>query len=164
MSMKREELDLSIDENDLLNEWKSQASMMLDYGIMLADALQEQDEAKARLSVVTAELDNDIRKDPDAYDIGKITEAAIFASIPVQPEHKVATKALDAARHECRVLQAVVDALAHRKSALQGMTELFMRQWYADPKSAGQPAELREAANSGPPTKTINRRTRRPAE
>ena len=154
-------LDLSIDENNLPEEWKGQALLMFDYGIRLADAMQEADETKAQLAVVAAELNRDIRESPAEYDVLKITEATIANAINEQPEHKQATKRCNAARHNVRVVQAVVEALAHRKAALKGMTELFMRQWYADPKSSEQPSELRQAA-AGPPTKIVTtRRTRR---
>ena len=157
----RAELDLSIDENNMLNEWQGQAAMMLDYGIHLADAMQEEDEARAKLAVVAAELDRDIRDDPEAYSMTKATETTVANAIAEQLEHKQATKKLNAARHKVRVMRAAVDALSHRKSALQGMTDLFLRQWYADPKSAEQPTELRRAAE-GPPTKPIRgRRTRK---
>lgn len=145
-------LDLSVDENNLLAEWKGQAAMMLEYGILLADAMEEEDTARATLAVKAAELEQDIRNNPADFDITKLTEAAVTAAIPVQPEHKVATKKLNAARHRVRIYRAAVDALAHRKSTLQGMTDLWLRQWYADPKSEAQPQELREAAAN---TKTI---------
>lgn len=161
------ELNLTVDENNLLNEWKGQAALMLEYGTLLADAMQEEDEAKAALAVKAAELERDIRSDPGAYDVERITETAVAAAIPVQPDHAVAMKKLNKARHGVRVLRAAVDALAHRKSTLQGMTDLWLRQWYADPTSTAQPGELRAAADGGPPTKAIKtgrRRVRRPKE
>jgi len=159
------ELNLTIDENNLLNEWKDQAAMMLDYGIQFADAMQARDEAKAKMSVVAAEVERDIRTDPDAFGLSKVTEAVVASTIVAQPEHKKALKEFNKACHGCLVLQAAVTALAHRKSSLQGMTDLFLRQWYADPTSAEQPKELREAATGGPPTKSIvtRRRKRRAA-
>lgn len=162
--METHELNLAIDENNLLNEWKGQAAMMLDYGIQLADAMQEEDEAKARLTVVAAEVERDIRANPDEFDIPKLTEAAVVAAVPVQPEHQVATKKLNDARHKVRILRAAVDALAHRKSSLQGMTDLFLRQWYADPTSSEQPTELREAAAERPMKAATTRRRKRTSE
>lgn len=166
--MERDDLrlELSIDENNLLNEWKGQASLMLDYGIQLADAMQARDEAKAQLSVVAAEMETDIRNNPDEFDLEKVTEAVVAATVLLQPEHRKATKTYNKTCHECRKLQAVVDAISHRKSALQGMTDTFLRQWHADPRSTEQPRELREAAMSGPPTRSVavRRRKRRAVE
>ena len=159
----RVELNLHIDENNLLNEWRGQANLMLDYGIRLADAMQEEDEAKAALAVIVAGLDRDIRDAPDQYGLVKVTETTVTNAIPEQPEHKTALKKLNEARYQVRVFRACVDALAHRKSALGGMTDLFLRQWFADPSSSEQPPELREAVGAGPPSgKPAGRRRRRP--
>lgn len=150
----RTKLDLSIDENNLLHEWKNQATLMFDYNVQLADAMQEEAEAKAALAVTAAELDRAIRAAPEDYEITKVTETTIFNAIMEQQEHIDATAAHLEARHSTHILQAAVNAIEHRKSSLKGMTDLFLRQWYADPKSNEQPAELREAA-AGPPTKMI---------
>ena len=64
----RAELNAPIDEQNLLHEWKGQAALMLEYGIQLADAMQEADEAKAALAVKAAELARDIRANPADYD------------------------------------------------------------------------------------------------
>ncbi|RKZ05952.1 hypothetical protein DRQ25_15020 [Candidatus Fermentibacteria bacterium] len=159
----RAELNAPIDENNLLHEWKGQAALMLEYGIQLADAMQEADEAKAKLAVVAAELARDIRDDPVAYGIAKATESTVPNAVLEQPEHKVALKRLNAAWHTVRVLKAAENSLAHRKSTLQGMTDLFLRQWYADPTSPDQPAPLKDAAREKG-GKTVTRRTRRRAK
>lgn len=159
----RDELKLLVDENNLLEEWQGQASMMLDYGIRLADARQEEDECRAALAVVVSELDRDIREDPEKYGLPKVTDSIINNAIPGQPKHKKAMSLLNKARHEVRVLQAVVDALDHRKRTLQGMTDLWLRQWYADPKSSAQPEDLRTAGGGCAPAKTIPGRRKRRA-
>ena len=158
------ELNLAIDESNLLNEWKGQAQMMLTYGIKQADAMQEEDEAKARLDVVKANLDGRIRADPGTFGIGKVTEAGISAVILTQPSFKKATEEYQKARHEVLMVRAAVDALGHRKSALQGMTDLFLRQWFADPKTPEQPSELRQAASPMKGKEIPGRKVRRREE
>lgn len=159
----REELVLTIDENNLLNEWKGQAALMLEYSIQLADAMQEEDEAKARLGMVTAKLDRSIRAEPEQFGLAKATETVVANAINGHKSYVGALEELNEARYRARVLRGAVDAIAHRKASLQGMTDLWLRQWYADPKSSEQPAELREAANgppTQPPARRIQRRTR----
>lgn len=135
---KTEDLDLSIDENNLAEEWQGQASLMLEYSVRLADAMQEADEAKANLAVVTADIEMDIRANPEEYGLAKLTEAGVLAAIPQQEAHEMATKTVNTTRHAVRVYQGAVDALSHRKAALQGMTDLYMRQWFADPTQRDQ--------------------------
>lgn len=136
-----DELDLSIDENNLDAEWQRQPVLLWEYGRELADYIQEAEEAKSALAVVTAELEMEIRNNPDAFDIPKVTEAAVQAAIPRQPEHIAASTTLQKAKHAARVYQAAVDAITQRKAALQGMTELYMRQWYADPEMRATEAD-----------------------
>ena len=162
MSDMREELDLSIDENNLVNEWNGQANTMLDYGVRLADAMLTEDEAKAALALTDARLNREIRAAPDDYGLAKATESTVPNAVAEQPEHATAVQELNEAKYETRILKAAVEALGNRKSALQGMTDLFLRQWFADPRSREQPEELRTATRTGPMTKTITgRRNRR---
>jgi len=157
----RAELDLSIDEQNLMNEWQGQASLMLDWGIRLADAQQQEDEAKAYLAAVTAEIDSKIRANPTNYDVVKVTETTVSNTIIEQQSHVTATNEYLEAKHEKNMLQAAVNAISHRKSSLQGMSDLFLRQWHADPKSPVQPIELQEAAKTITKKKIAGRRTRR---
>ena len=156
--MNSEELRVDIDENGLLEEWRGQASLMFAYGTRLADARAVEDAARVAVDVVKAELDRDIRESPDMFGVAKPTESAVAAAVLCQGGYQRAVEKLNAARHEVRLLGAAVDAISHRKAALQGITDLFLRQWYADPKSGAQPRELREAAAGGPPTKVIKQR------
>lgn len=162
-------LSLSIDENNLLLEWKTQPALMLEYGIRLADALQEEDEARAAAAIVSAKLDKEIRDNPEDFGVAKITESAILAAVQTHPRNIEAQETLMAARCDARVYKAAVDALAHRKSALQGMTDLYLRQWFADPArhgqgdDAGAPRPSR-AVGAEPPGPPPGRRVRRVAE
>jgi len=160
----RQELRLAIDENNLLDEWKSQAAMMLDVGIRLADAMQEEDEARAALALADAEVDKAIRMDPPYYGVTKITETTVANAILQQSEHIENLEVLHRAKHAVRLLRAAQDALAHRKSSLQGMTDLWLRQWFADPKSSDQPAPLRAAAGRGGGKPKPARKRRRATE
>ena len=128
------DLDLSIDPENITEAWEDQPAKMLEYSILSADAEHAVDEAKARLSLVDAQLEADIRTNPSGYGLAKTTEAAIASAVAGAETHKEASDALIEARHFARIYKAAVDALSHRKAALQGMTDLFMRTWYADPK------------------------------
>jgi len=155
------ELRLDIDQNDMLNEWRGQASMMLRYGMLLADAQMAEDHARASLDVARATTEQDVRSHPRRYGIEKVTEAVVTAAVSTSDVCREAEARRIEAAHEVRMLRAVVDALAHRKSALSGITDLFLKQWHADPSSGSHPQELRDAAKS---TKKVipGRKVRRP--
>lgn len=159
--MSKPDLNLEVDENNLIDAWKSQAAMMLDYGIQLADAMQEEDEARAGLDVTRARIEQGVRANPEQFVGGKVTESVVAAAVTLHPECTRAEQHRINAAHKARILKAVVEALSHRKSTLQGMTDLHRMEYYADPKSSDQPQELRASAKSGPPTKIIPGRKKR---
>jgi len=127
------ELRLEIDSLKLDEEWLNQPKMRQLWGEKLADAQLELDDAKSSLAVVTAELDNEIRSDPDIYGIKKITESAIASAIPRNELHQRAMKKLNKARHQVNVLQAAVEALEHRRAALKSLVELHGQDYFAVP-------------------------------
>jgi len=144
--MKNEdiELDISIDPNELDREWISQPKLYFRYASMLADAKRDLDAAKVELDLTQAELDQSIRSDPEAFDIGKVTEAAIKAAIPTQKEYRKAAKALSNAKHLVDVLTAAVGALDHRKTALSKLVDLFLASYFAKPKASENARERME--------------------
>lgn len=150
-----EELDITIDEHNLVVEWKRQSELMFTWGLRLADAILVVDEAKARLGVVVAELGREIREDPAAYGLQKATESTVPAAVLEQPEHIMALKKYNKAKYRVKVLQGAIESIDNRKASLKGMTDLFNRQWFADPTTSEQPEELRTAS------KTVTRRKRR---
>jgi hypothetical protein len=127
------ELRLEIDELRLDEEWLHQPKMRQIWGEKLADAQLELDEAKSVLAVVVAELDNDIRSDPESHGVKKITESAVSSAIPRSDVHQRAVKKLNKARHAVNVLQAAVDGLEHRKRALTSLVELHGQDYFATP-------------------------------
>lgn len=149
-------MDLQVDPNALPEQWQQQPALMLEYGTALADAQRAEDEAKAELAVVQARLSRDIRDNPGAFGLGRATDAAVADVMPSQCAYIEARTAVTEARHHARVCKAVVDALSHRKAALQGCTDLWLRQWYAEPKATEPPAPKDDT-----PKATIGGRKRR---
>lgn len=154
-------LDLSVDEAQLTEQWGEQPALMLEYGLLLADAEDDVDNTKARLGQVSAELETDIRNNPTDYGIMKVTEAAIAAAVPQQKDYISAVEDHNNAKSDARHLRAVVDALSHRKAALQGKTELFQRQWFAERKGGGSTDGGVDMTAPPVHTQVISRRTPR---
>lgn len=136
-------LRIEIDENNLPDEWRDQPAQMLRHGTLLAEAQRDEDAARARLDLVRATIERDVRARPRRHGLDKPTEAAVAAAVVCSPEYQEAEKARAEASHRVRVFRAACDALAHRKSALQGMTDLFLRQWYADPVEGRMGREMK---------------------
>jgi len=159
--MAGDKLRIEIDENDLATEWQNQASAVLHYNTLLAGAVHDYDIARARLGVVVAELDRDIRDAPEDYGLPKATDAIMSNAIAGQPEHQIALKKVNEAKHRVGVLRAACDALEHRKRSLQGMTDLWLRQWYSDPTTRDEPTPNTPGGGKGGDGAKRNERRRR---
>ena len=66
-------LDVNIDETALDVELLEQPILMKKYGDVVSEARKELDYMKEQLDAVKAELSKEIRADPDAFGLGKIT-------------------------------------------------------------------------------------------
>jgi len=138
------ELVFGIDKNLLDDEWLNQPKLYFNWAVQLEDARAELDSIKAEFDVVQADLDLDIRANPDKYgelpkdavEKGKITEKMVAASLVMQPEYKNAQQAVFTAKHRVGVLQAAVNALDHRKRALEKLVDLHGQKYFATPRAS----------------------------
>lgn len=132
---RSEEYDsvITIDEFALDREWLNQPQLFMQFALELADAKHVFAERKARVDVVKAELELAIRQSPEAYKIAKVTEATILATILTQDAYSKAVRLMNKARHKVDVLQAVVDALDHRKRTLENLVTLHMANYFSKP-------------------------------
>lgn len=129
------ELDISVDENALDREWVGQPRLFFRYAAKLADARRDSEQAKTEVELVKAELELAIRSSPEKFELAKITEAAVTATVLSQGEYgRVRQASLDA-KHTVDVLEAAVTALEHRKRALEGLVQLRLANYYSSPKA-----------------------------
>jgi len=126
-----------IDINRLDEEWINQPKIFFKYASQLADARRKLEEAKAELDVIRAEIDLDIRSNPTNYfgnKIGKTTESLITSTILQQSKYQEALLSFRKRKHRIDILQAAVNALDHRKSALERLVSLHGQNYFATPK------------------------------
>lgn len=127
------EKDIRIDENALDVEWLQQASLTFHYSKNAAFQRKQLDLVKENLNVVRAELDREIRNDPEAFDIAKVTEAALTAAIISHKRYKEANNAYLEAKYEADIADAAVRALQDKRSALENLVKLHAAQYFAGP-------------------------------
>jgi hypothetical protein len=131
----------SPDKHALDKEWVNQPRLLHDSALELADAREEYERAKARFKVVTAELKMDIRANPAKYGVSKVTVDAVEDIAVSHKEWWRANEAVIKAKHLVDVLEADVQALEHRKKALESLVVLQGRDYYASPRA---PENVRE--------------------
>lgn len=128
-----ETVDLSIDKGRLDEEWLQQPKLRLEWGAALATARLALDEAQSALALVDAQLDRQVRQDPEEYGVTKVTEATVAAAIAEAEEHQEALTACHVARYDVATCQAVVDGIEHRKRALTCLCDLHAQEYFAVP-------------------------------
>ncbi len=129
------ENDIRIDESALDVEWLNQPELMYKYAAHAAEMKKEVDEAKERMEVMRATLDADIRKNPEAYGMTKVTESAIGGAITIQPNYQSAVDAYNAAQYEFGIASAAVRAVDQRKTALENLVRLLTASYFAGPQA-----------------------------
>lgn len=127
---------LSIDQNLLDKEWLNQPRFFFQYARQLADARQAYEEAKANLKLVAAEADQKVRMKLTANE-EKITEAVVSAAVLRRNDYREAEQAVFTAKHNMDVLDAAVEALRHRKDALENLVRLHGQNYFSEPRATG---------------------------
>lgn len=123
-----------IDEFHLDREWIRQSRLYLSHAEKLANAKQRFEEAKSSRDVTYAELYKKIRSKPEDYDLPKVTEESLKHLIILQDDYRDADKEVITAKHTVDILQAAVDALDHKKRALENLVHLQISGYHSDPK------------------------------
>lgn len=138
------EKDMYIDERSLDVECLEQASLMVKYSQKLAEARMERDLAKEALDLLRAEIDLNIRDDPEAFNLTKVTEAAITNRILQEEDYQDAQRTYNNANYEVNLLQGVVSAIEQRKSMLEKLVQLHGQQYFAGPAIPHNISEVRQ--------------------
>lgn len=127
------EEDVSIDDSALDVEWLRQPELMMKYSKLEAQAQQAYENAKVSYDITKAEIDRDIRDNPEEYDLPKTTESAITAAVRTTDEYKQAKKKLNEAQYQWNMAQGAVRALYGKKDALENLVRLHGQQYFAGP-------------------------------
>ncbi len=134
---------IDIDLYQLHKEWLEQASKVLHYGSKLADAKFEHAELKAELEICQADAANSIRSNPEKYGLEKTTIDTVRDKVTVDVKVIDTQVRMNQAKHTIDQLEAVVNALEHRKKALENLVVLEGREYFAAPREPKE-AEVRE--------------------
>lgn len=133
---------LEIDEYDLEKEWTKQPKLFFRWAGEAAAARLAVDEAKAALEIVRAEIDSEVRSDPEGHGIdGKVTEKMVEAVVVQSAVCILAVRKSQKAKHRYDIVSALVSALEQRKSALEYLVRLRLSDYFSEPRA---PKEHRE--------------------
>jgi len=155
------EEDIRIDESALDVEWLDQSSLMMKYARNAAEARLELDRAKEALELTKAELDREVRSNPEAFGMEKLTESAVQNTIILQEAYIGANDNFIQAKFKADIAQGAVRAFDARKDALENLGRLLGLQYFAGPKMPRDLLEEREQRNKELNVKVGNKMSRR---
>jgi hypothetical protein len=125
--------DLVVDRYHLDYELLRQPTLYQNWAEKLARADTERLFAKERLEQVKATLYTTIRTYPERYGITRVTDAAIQAQVILEHEYIQAVQEMLHAREEHAIINTYVEALQHKKSAIENCVRLFLAGYYTQP-------------------------------
>ncbi len=150
--------DVFIDKTRLDFEWLNQARLFNKYSELYANAMFERDKKKERLALIKAQIDHDIRQDPESYGFtGKPTEPAIASLIQQDNRFIEAQSELTEANRDMNVIIGTKIAMEHKKSALEVLAKLYLAGYWGE---ARIPGEVRKKYNSESETEALNQSKR----
>lgn len=127
------EQDLYIDESALDVEWLEQPELVMKYVKYTAEAEAMRDQKKEYLDFVAAQLDKDVRDQPELHGITKVTEATVEAAIKRSNKYQDATKEYLDAKYEAKIARGALDAVQSKQYSLQELGRLHQLQWFPGP-------------------------------
>lgn len=149
------EQDLEFSRHHLDTVMESHSEVFAAWGRAFADAIEAYEDAETELKLIRAEtknelelkradLDTDIRQNPDKYDLDKVTDKSVESCIVRHEEYQElfksnlqrlheAEKEVVRTKHRKEVLAVAIESFRHRKSMIEGEMEGFVSQYWSRP-------------------------------
>ncbi len=105
--------------------------------LAFAQARADHERAKSDLELVEAELDKEIRLEPERFGLEKLTETIVEKAIIRHRRYRAAKEKYLESKHTMDVFQAFVFTLDHKKKSLEMLLQLRMNNYYSEPRLKG---------------------------
>lgn len=128
------DVDYGINQYKLDDECIRQPKLYHDAALQLAEAERNLSRLKIRRDILEAELDKDIRNNPEKYEVTKITETVIEHTVMLQENYQKILKKIVQAEYRVSVLKAAVFTCENRKKMLEVLSFLAGGDFYSEPK------------------------------
>jgi hypothetical protein len=127
---------LDIDKERLDDECLEQPRKVWYYGRLYARAVKKWDRAVGALKVIEADVDAEIREDPGAFGLDKITEPAVKRAILRSKKYQEAQEVVHSAHERVNMLDAANRSLDHRRTSLTMLNSQDERNYFSKPGEA----------------------------
>ena len=122
--------DLFLDRYDLPTEWETHPQAYMYWADEYTYAVFDRDRQKDQVDLVMADLDGEIRNDPDAYELTKVTDSSVAAAIKRTQLYKDEQEKMHQANLVVNRTAAAKSAMDHKRRALDNMTTLLINEFY----------------------------------
>lgn len=139
---------LSIDESALDKEWQAQPRRVFFAAQKAAEARREVTGLANAVKVAEAEAALEIRKDPAAFGLVRATDDGVKAAVRVHPAVRQAEEQLAEAKYALDMAEGFVDALDHKKRAMENLVQLLAQNYWSPPRVRGAAATDEAKAES----------------
>lgn len=135
---------LNIDEMQLEKVCAGQPRLARKWNRSLAKSQDRLAHAENNLKLISAQLGKDMRENPTEYDLPKTTVDAINDAITCHDKYQTAVKEVMGAQYAVNLHRANTNALEHRKRMIEKMVDLFLADYYAEPRVPKETKEVVE--------------------
>lgn len=129
---------LTVDKYNLDEEWENQPNNFMDACEWYADSVMERDKCKEQLELLRAQVGKDIQDNPSEFGIdkdpGKVTVDALNKAINLDKKVRSKQEELHEKNRQVNIMSGAKEALAHKKKAIESLTELTIWGYFAEPK------------------------------
>lgn len=129
--------DVRLDINNLDKEWERQSELMEEYSSALSNLNREYSDMKLVLDGIIAEKKIRYRTDGEIFykeKTTKVTEGALSDAIDCDIDITNQKKLLVEKQYQIDMIKGIVEALRHKKSALEREVDLYIAGYFSTPK------------------------------
>lgn len=128
--------DTKVTQSSIEWEWFRQSHLFWEYSKLEAKADEEKGDAKLELDILEAELEYEIRDDPNKFRLEEsFKEAEVKAAIKRSKRWKKARKELLKKTRIAKEMAGVVRSLEHKKRSLEKLSDRQQAGIYSEPRA-----------------------------
>jgi hypothetical protein len=140
--------DVLIDKYHLDVETSTHGKKFMHWVEKLAELNLSLKKKKALIVVKRAELNKDIRSNPDQYGIEKVTENAIQSAIEMDDDIQAMIQEQFLIEEDIEILKGVVEEIGGQRFMFEPLIRLYLASYYADTPIEGRREASENLKNS----------------
>jgi hypothetical protein len=126
--------DLGVDPWQLAEDIFRYPNQVYAYGLHESQAQNAFDKAQLRLERTRAEVELDIRQDPDGHDLPKVTEAVIASAVSVNKAVQDAQDEVVEAKKDLNDAKIALETIRRKRTSLELAVQTLLAQYWAGPE------------------------------